>query len=346
MLKRHDAALGAQAVFGERGPPNEREQEVAFRALRRGLRASEVGRRLGRDGRSVRRAALLRRAWLLRHLTLGGPGSEVFDRPDASAVLLDRPAVRGAGGASIPRAAGAFLELAAQAAANERHVERDLAVALHFLRWRARGGLTALEDSAPTAEQVDAIETDLRRVSRLKSALVRGELGLLLGTARRRLGIEPSQLPERQLRGLLDALFEAVCASVDRFDPFAGGRLAAPSGLALDRAALAWMRANPLERPADTRARRAQAPPRTDGGERWTDAWQRWLEPDVRVPGVLSRLSEEDARLLRERFGLGGVWASTTVEVAARQGMTPARVTRWERRAVACALAMARSGVG
>lgn len=346
MLKRHDASLGDGSVFSERGPADEREQEVAFRALRRGLRASEVGERLGRDERTVRRAALLHRVALLRSLQLGGPSSPVFERADAGAVILDRPALGTASGTGIPRDAASFLELAGQATAMARDSERDLATAMHFLRWRARRGLAEVHEAAPTVERIDAIETDLRRASRLKEALVRGELGLLLATAQERLEIEIAQMPERQLGGLIDTLFEALCAGVDRFDPFAGGRLAAPAGLALDRAALAWMRSNPLERPADTRARRAPASARRDGGRRCTDPWQRWLEVDARLPGVLERLCEEDAWLLGERFGLRGAWPSTAVEVAARQGMTPAHVARWERRAVARALATARGGVG
>lgn len=346
MLKRRDAGLGESAVFAERGPPDERERELAFRALRRGLRVSEVGKRLGRDGRAVRRAALLHRVTLLEGLSLSGPRSAVFERADAGPVLLDRPGVRGATGTVIPRDTAAFLDLAGQARAHERTTERDVAVALHFLRWRAGSGLAALHEAGLTAERVDAIETDLRRATRLKAALVAGELGLLLATARRRLEVEPSQLPERQLKGLMDGLFEALCVVADRFDPFAGGRLAAPAGLALDRAALSWMRSNPLARPADTRARRAPAPARADRGDRWTDPWQRWLEPDARLPGVLERLSEEDAWLLRQRFGLAGVWASTRVEVGARQGMTAAHVARWERRAVSYAVATARGGVG
>lgn len=346
MLKRHDAALGERAVFAERGPPNEREQELAFRTLRRGLRASEVGKRLGRDARSVRRAALLHRVRLLQGLDLRGPRSPVFDRDDAEEVILHRPALGERASWAIPRDAALLLERGGQATALDRALERDLAVATHYLRARAADGLAALNPATPTGEGVDAIESDLRRSSRLKTALVQGELGLLVATARRRLEVEPSQLPERALTSLMNALFAALCASVDRFDPFAGGRLASPAGLALDRAALAWMRANPLERPADTRARRAPAPARTDLGDGWVDRWQRWLEPDARVSGVLGRLSAEDAWLLRERFGLDGAWPGTLVQIAMRQEMTPAHVARWERRAIASALAAARGGVG
>lgn len=117
MLKRRDAGLGDQAVFAERGPPDEREQERSFRALRRGLRASEVGRRMGRDARAVRRAALVHRVRLLRGLDLRGPRSSVFDRDDAEEVMLHRPGVKERVARGIPREAGSLLELAWHATA-------------------------------------------------------------------------------------------------------------------------------------------------------------------------------------------------------------------------------------
>lgn len=346
LLKRQDEGSSAEKIFNEVGPPGERDQRLAFRALRRGLSPKEVGERLGRDAGSVRRAALQHRVRLLRVLDLEGPASAAFDRPDAEEVILFRPGVLALPHGSTPRDLRAFVTACASARSSDRDSERERAVAFHLLRRRAAEGMAAMNRQPTTSEQVDAVETALRRASRVKRVLVHGELRLLVATARRRLELEPEQLPERTLASLVDALFAALCGAVDRFDPFHGGRLAAPAGMALDRAALAWMRANPIKLPADTRARRALISVPAATGERAVDVWQSWLEPDVRTEGVLHRLGEDEARLLRERFGLEGAWPKTVVEIARVEEMLPSHVVRWERRAIRQALEASRSGVG
>lgn len=345
LLKRHDQRTRSEPIFDARGVPTSREQELAFRAMCRGLSALDVAHRLGRSAGSVRRAALQHRVRLLSGLVLTGPVSPAFERPDAEEVILTRPALRSLEAEPIPRDLRAFLELCQRAHSLERQQERDLAVALHLLRARARAWIGQLETQPLRADVVDAAETALRRASRVKRALVRGELALLRATAERRLETSIERLPERQIASLADALFESLCAAADRFDPFRGGRLAAPAGMALDRAMLAWMRAHPLEQAAQSRARRTMTPGPSATGERWTDVWQHWLEPDPRLVRALSSLDATDADLLRLRFGIDGGWPTTVVELAKREAGTPAHVVRRERLAIARGLESARTGV-
>ncbi|GAB4383419.1 MAG: hypothetical protein Kow0022_03210 [Phycisphaerales bacterium] len=347
LLRQQDERSGAGKIFDEPGPLGPREQRLALRALRRGITPAMIAERLGRDARSVRRAAMQDRLRLLRTLDLHGPASAAFDHPDADEVILSRPGVVELPRCSIPRDLRAFLQVCVCSKSSDRQSERDRAVALHLLRRRASEHVAAMSAGPVRAELLDLAETALRRASRVKRVLVHGELALLIATARRRLELDPEQLPERAAASLVDALFKALCVTVDRFDPFHGGRLAAPVSIALDRAALNWLRDNPVRVPADTRARRATVSlPEPITGERALDVWQSWLEPDARVEGVLDRLAEDEARVLRERYGLDGSWPRTIREIAGEENIRASHVVRLERRAMRHALAAARSGVG
>ncbi|RMH11050.1 MAG: hypothetical protein D6695_10105 [Planctomycetota bacterium] len=346
LLKRHDEQAGEQAIFREQGPLSRREQELAFRVLRRGLSPATVARRLDRSTGSIRRACLQYRARMLETIDLEGPRAPVFERDDAEEVILTRPAVRERASGRIPASLHAFLDLCRSSKAPDRTSERDLAIALHLLRCRAREGIAEIKRVGPGVLKVDEVETTLRRASRLKTALVEGQLKLLIATGEQRLGAGLESLPERTLVSLLDCLFSSLCGAVDRFDPFHGGRLASPASIALDRAALEWARAHEIVRPREGRAQRRLIDPGVDVACRVVDAWQRWLEPDVRIESVLSQLDEADADFLRQRFGLAGAWPRSASDLAQSLGIPVQHVVRRERAAVRRALEIARSRIG
>ncbi|MEZ6235620.1 MAG: hypothetical protein R3B68_15650 [Phycisphaerales bacterium] len=91
------------------------------------------------------------------------------------------------------------------------------------------------------------------------------------------------------LAALVALACRGVGEAIDAYDPFpaagkVAGRLAAPAGLAIDRAVVRWLRQH--ARPDDARPR---ATPRLTGGTPIADwslsvcGWQAWTEPDPRV---------------------------------------------------------------
>lgn len=343
-IKKHDERAGSNAIFNEPGPPTVREQAFAYRAMRRGLEPVDIGQRLGRSRNAVWRAANAQRERLLRTLDLSGPIAPTFDRLDAGEILLPE-AIRCP---STPvRLATDVFSLLAQASATGKPLaqsEKQLTLALHFLRWRAATVLAGMNPSTHDATPLDAIETDLRRASRVKERLMVSTLGLMLATLEKRLDVSPVELPPRDLVTLCQVLLRSAAGAIDGFDPLHGGRLAAPVGLAFDRAAAGWIaRRTHLGSHEDRRAKRVLTPQTSlvvIG--RTTDPWQFWLEPDARVEFVLDRLEEEHGMIVAVRFGLAGHWPQTLVEVSAGLGITHMHAALRERDAIRNALALAR----
>ena len=343
-LKRNEA--GGSAIFDETGPPTPREQAFAFRALHRGLDPAAIAERLGRPRVSVWRAANAHRARLVRSLDLAGPVAPTFERPDAAEVLLTRPAVAENKPPLLQEDLFAFLEQARATPKPEAVAERDLALAMHFLRWRAHQKRQSMPRSSHEATTLDEIETDLRRASRLKERLIAQTLPVLIGTMTERLGHEPESLPQRALVELTNRMLVAASQAVDRFDPTHGGRLAAPASLTLDRAAGAWVSQQTHKVESLGRARRALTRETAVGlVQRRFDPWQVWLEPDARIARVLDQLEPAQAEILDRRYGLRAHDPHTLAALAAWLGVPVMHAARRERAALVLALGLARGTI-
>lgn len=341
-LKRADERAGPDAIFKEQGPPTPREQAFAFRAGRRGVEPGRIARRLGRPRATVWRAANAHRAALLARVDLAGPVVSAFHDPNAADTILSKPAVLDPRSPALTEDLFALLEQARAAPKPAAAAEHDRALAMHLLRFMARERIRSL--SAHEATALDEIETVLRRVSRLKEQLIADSLAFFIATLERRLGSEAESLPPRPLAELSTVMLTALAGAVDRYDPTHGGRLAAPAGLALDRAAAAWLARREHEPQVVGRAKRTlTAQTGTSVIGRRFDPWQVWLEPDARVLRVLDRITESDAELLSRRFGFGVFVPHTLDELAAWLGLPRMHAARRERSALAAALSAARS---
>ncbi|MGD9690351.1 MAG: hypothetical protein AB7K52_13970 [Phycisphaerales bacterium] len=311
-----------------RGQNRERESRLIERALRwrgAGVRggASAIARRVRRTVASVHRIGLKRRAAMLRRVAPERPsagGSAFADERRAREILGANGAALGLGSRG-PRSIGAFVAATLEAGWPDPRVERERARAWAFLRWRAARGIEALADrAAPGAREIDRIETDLLWASRLKAELARGEGMLLLKTVEARLGQALVDLHESEAASLYRVAIESLIApgeGVDLYDPFKGGRVAAPAGVALNRAISRWETehggrsgrggAEGGRGEGSGRATRIMRP--SAGGvvlADWTrrvDPWQAWLEPPEEVRERLEEAGEESRRLLRMRFG-------------------------------------------
>ena len=151
------------------------------------------------------------------------------------------------------------------------------------------------------------------------------------------MGRRCEDLPARALEEmLLEAVF-AAAGAVDAFDPFRGGRLAGPVGLAVDRVGAAWSKEGRLPK-VGAAGRAALVLGEGARLAEWThrmSAWQRWLEPPagVREAAMAGRPTARDAALLRARFGWGER-PCTHAELLGRFAMTLPRAGIEEAKAV------------
>lgn len=361
LLSRHAIEPDGTPVFDDPGPIDEQQRRTAFRAWRRGLGPVEISKRWRKSPATVLRAILLERTIRVRVLinagALSAPHAVMFDRPDAeSVVLAPQPVRTGLGGP------GRTDLLDWLNAARVRTVpigveETSRATAYQFLRYRAAVLTGALDKYNPRAGAIDQIETTLRWASLIKAELVRAHLFLAVHTLEGILGAPLDELPivgnSARLRALIAESLGAVGEAVDQYDPYksgrfggAGGRLAAPVGMAVNRVGARWMK-EAKSVPAPAGARRAsgrllQGVPIND----WTRhvaPWQDFLEPDRRLRAVIRTLEPRTAAFLSHRFGWYGGPPRTLADLGTSMGLDAPRCVRFEREALREALKAARA---
>jgi hypothetical protein len=287
-----------------------------------------------------------RRAARLRELDLRGPGGNVgpmFERADAAEVFLGNAAARVGVGSRGATSVGELLRLAAEIGAEPIAMEQARAGACWYLVWRAERGVAQLARHGARVRAagkkdagIDAIETWLLWASRLKGEMVRSQLPLLVRAIESQTGRGIAALPGVALRELCEIGLEALIDAADRFDPFKGGRLAAPAGIALSRAVSQWLKHGRAELgPA------GRATARVDLDQLalpdWTrrvHPWQAWLEAPAGVREKAGDLAERERRVVELRFGWEGP-PRTVEDVAKELKTTATRVTAMQRRAVA-----------
>ncbi len=342
ILKRHDAAA-AEPIFGEAGPPGERERRLIERASFLSIEPGEIAARLQRSRASVLRIINDQRAARLRMLIESPPGgapplSPLAGFPRVGPECLDAEPVRSGLGDPGEIDLLSLIRKTRSAAAPPGPTERARATAYHFLVRRAVEKIGDLPRHGARATDVDAIETDLRWAARIKAELVRSQLPLVVRTLESSLAKQPEEMRAGEIAPLLTGCIAALASAIDDFHPHKGGRLAAPAGLAVTRVVTRHQRSQaslPL---------RPRALPRLSAGTLIPD-WTRriapwhefggrvWLEPRASARSGLDGLSEFERRLLTVRYGWGPR-PHTLTEAAAVLGTTVLRAGPLERRAL------------
>lgn len=359
LLARHALEPDGTPIFDDPGPIDEKQRRTAFRAWRRGISPVEVSKRWKKSPATVLRAVLLERAIRVRVLVNAGaltaPHAVMFDRPDADSVVLAPEPVRAGLGAPGATDLLDWLEVARVRTVPLGVEETARATAYQFLRYHTRVLVGALDKYNPRAGAIDQIETHLRWASLIKAELIRSHLSLVVLTLEGILGAPLDQLPvvgnSARLRLLIVESIAAAIEAVDQFDPYkagrfggAGGRLAAPIGLAVTKVGTRWLKEARGGAPSARRAtgRLLRGVPIDD----WTRAvapWQEFLEPDRRVRAVLMNLEPRCAAFLSRRFGWYGGPPRTLAELGAAMGLDTPRSVRFEREALRDALKVARA---
>jgi hypothetical protein len=314
-----------------------------------------LAKRLRKSSATIHRVMLEQRGAMLRALGLEpeSPAADAAGAKLTSVVRLLAPdSVRlglGLPGAtSVPE----FIARAEAGGWPDAKAERERALALAFLRHRAARAIAALPKQGPSAARIDAIITDLRWMSRLKVELIRGQGMLLLKTIEGRVGRTLGDLPPVPAARVLLLALEAMAADggpVDRFDPGRGGRLAAPAGIALNRAisrwtsdeGAVWTGAAPDARrqaTPDAPARATRIAPTAPVPLRdWTRGvtrWQEWTEPHPRLRDALDHAEQDTRLLLAKRYGLLISPPMSLADLAKELLIRPEQVRQRERKAV------------
>ncbi|MCB9841344.1 MAG: hypothetical protein H6809_06830 [Phycisphaeraceae bacterium] len=339
VLQRHDQARPKAArIFDAPGPPDERFERLAWRAWRRALDPGLLARRSKRSRVSVVRCINRRRTALLQGVEVTPFGARV--KVDAADRVLEAEPCRT--GLDVRPVLDA-LEWARQAPRTPAPVgieERLRAQAYHLLVRRAADLAAGLDPAKPDAQPIDLAETSLRWASRLKAALVLSQQGLIARAIESRLGRPLDQVRGADLAALVVLACRGVGEGIDAYDPFSAagkvaGRLAAPAGLAIDRAVVRWLKQH--ARPDDARPR---ATPRLTGGTPIADwslslcAWQAWTEPDPRVRAGAAMMGEAERAFLLRRFGWDGGPPATRDDLVRPFGLTRITVVTRERKLV------------
>ncbi len=321
-------------------PVLDRSQAARLESLsRRGGRIAPVAAALRKRRQTAHRAVNVVRAERLRRLDLSGPASPLFSDPQAPSRFLAAVPARDGLGAPGPTSAAEIIALARSMDPEPAAHERARAAAYWYLLDRVRRHLGVLDRNHPAASHIDEIETLLRWASRLKAELVRSQLPLLVRTIESQAARPCESLTPPIMREVLAIGIDALIDAADRFDPFRGGRLAAPAGVAVTRAVSMILRDLPLAHAV--RARRndaaADAHLALRSIEDWTTRvhpWQRELDLTRAAREAVESLDPAQQSVIRARFGLDAGPPLTIAQAADFLALSPARVRALQRAAL------------
>lgn len=297
--------------------------EVVERALRMGMDASRLARVCRRSPAAIRRDANLARARRLAGVA-GYLRASVGDAKWKKSALEARPAREGLGSPGVTTL-GAFIALAREVPPPIAVEERNRLAAALAARGAALELIEQVDRLHPQAGLLDEIETMLRWASRLKAALLRVELRLIMRTVELRLGCPLAELPPGGPRRLVREVMSAAGHAIDGMDPGRTGRVAGAVGLAVDRCASKWSRARPPHRPASHATPVLTPEEPVDDWTRRLDPWQAALELGERLEAAVRRHAgkgDEGAHLLALRYGLIGAAPLTLAQAAEVKGLT------------------------
>ena len=235
LFERHDrAAEPGERVFDVRAAMTASDWRDVRRSLRAGVSLRELARRYQRSGSALRRHVQQRRLAATRRINLAHHRAATFDRDDAEAVLLGRPALPPARDdldhAEARRLASArvagvepdpmftLTPLTADAA-------RRLAVRLNYLKHRAARCREEIDPLHPAAGELDRFARWVHEAGNLRDELVRRHLPTLRSVVERQLDPAAPDRDTRRLDLLSLGLLELI-ETVDQHDPFHNRSLA------------------------------------------------------------------------------------------------------------------------
>ncbi|MCC7146942.1 MAG: hypothetical protein IT443_10900 [Phycisphaeraceae bacterium] len=251
LLENHDRKHPGDPIFPDyTAPLSQKERRIIFRASRRGIDIDRLAKRFSRSRNTVYRALRQERADRLRSLFVHFVELPIFARPDADEVILrsrltdDMPLSDASSSPArplspLPAPAPAPAAADASAAADvtrpltpdelpsplrelydqprlARDDQRDMAVRMNYLKFKAVRLRDQLHPADPRALDMDQIEECLKAASAIRQALVHANLPVVLSTARRHVqGHEDGLL---RLPGLLEIGNLVLIDAIEAYD--------------------------------------------------------------------------------------------------------------------------------
>ena len=284
-----------EPLFVNHGPLTNRDAAFCERAHGVGIPLSRVSARFNKSVPAVHRAILRYRRTRLSSLELESVWQDTFDRADAAQVLLEFPAIE----QSLP-GPDWKIDLASESKVGDLEYGDRIIVASQLLLGRARRRLESL-DGQPTARAIDAIESDLRWVGRLRGRLLQQAIPTILKGCQQWLGRPIFELSRRSAFELVNSCIETVWPVLETLEPRSTDRLEARCLNAVDR--LLAVRQAPHDMLAS--ARHEPGDLVLDWPVRDLVDWT-WLEPCSRWVDRIGLLDDEDRMLIQMRWGLEG----------------------------------------
>lgn len=321
VLIQHDETAPAP-IFTDAHHLSPHDRRIIARAYERGIKPSRIASRIGCSRAAVHRTINLRRAERLRRIPWHGPSHEAFASEHGAALILAHPAAVILEPAPPLDSLDDFIALARATHPSDGAFERARAAAFCMLRWRAATIAAGLSRRWPRWRDLDRAETDLRWAIALGRLLIASESPLVLRTIEDRLGAPLASVPRARAGHMVSIALAAAAEGVRRFDPFHGGRLAAPVSLAINRALVDQFAGTP--EPV------------------WgfpSEPWHPWILPDARLLRRFDRLEPDTAEAIAMRYGWftpGGTQRPplTLEQIHDKTGLTPAASAALWRRAM------------
>ena len=340
------SASGQPAIFSERPPLDARAGRWMERAWRRGAEPGAMAERARCSRAGVQRAINLCRYARLIGVATRAVNSSAQSKPAELRSLelrgaLTRSTFGQPGATDLAR----LIELSRVRVVIGPKDERALVTQYVALREAADAWARSTPQANPQSEALDQAETALRWAARVKAELIRPLLTLAVETVETVIEAPIETLGAQEAASLLTIQIAVVGEAVDHADGSGTGRLAGAAALGLSTAAARWVKLHPRPKKAAGVPRAVRTLPAGVLIRDWTRqvaAWQEWLEPDARLPGVLGQMPKESATLLKLRYGWSGERPLTQTEVAARLGLSRISMPRAERAAIRLGLSLAR----
>ncbi|TVQ55998.1 MAG: DNA-binding protein [Phycisphaerales bacterium] len=328
LLIRHDAdciAEGKTPLFNDTGPLTTRDARLLERAWQRGISMTRLTRRFGRTASALHRILNRRRADRLRRLDLHAVELATFRLEEADAIILAPPAVNQFPEIPFVQPRVSDLLRAVREAEPVPAAEEEARIAAwHYFRWRAAAAIAELPEH-PGANALDAIETDLRCASKLFRRLVFDALPVVMRRIDAAVGRPVEQLPQRELSPLMKRAVAVSARVLENIDPSRGQHLERVAAYAMDRE---LAHTPPAVVPERAIARHLADGPGGSEIVEFRTPWDESLQPPKVVREGCDRLDEEDADLLRLRYGWGTELPRSIPQIVEKIGGTSTTVAR------------------
>jgi RNA polymerase primary sigma factor len=318
MLRRHDRTA-AQPIFTSRGPLTDREEQIIWRAWRRGVKPGEIARRFGRTRPAIHRAVNRVRIAMLRSVELTFIHLPTFDLPDAAQVVLAAPSANAGLRDCLPDEDALRLLQAVNAAKPlDERTEDGLLAAYNLLKMQFGSAIAQVQDT-PDSEMLDQVETKLRWAGMLKRRLCSMGLPTAIRRIDHHLNRPLLEQPVERIVEMIRLATDVAQRTVEGIDPSRGQRLERMCAFAMDRE----LAQRDLSRIGGRAAARhsARSIPLDELMEAFLP-WETWLIPGRAMLKHTADLPSPMREAISLRYGVDGSPPRTIAEVAGQLGMS------------------------